>query len=225
MEDTDSQDRGVRQASAKLLLHLADRCHHIQKELATMFASRIILTDVFCHGGQVPSAAGGGGGRAAGSTGATGAAGAAGAAGVASRGSTKGGYLCLLACGEKLQHHKSMMMQLQQAVPKAEALEEDHTALGTSIVTALLLGAEGNTVEEVERGCAVTLPRTEWEVEPVDPCTHVLAFVDYGSQMQNDDAAQITTAAAAASRRPNWVVEKHMHRWKDHVSRSLLTQM
>ena len=246
LQDTFSHDRGIRQASSKLLLHLVHRCHHNQRELVTRFSDCIIATDVYCEG-SLPSH---------------------------KKPSAKGGYLCLLACGEQLQRYKTQMNQMQQTVlsssgqhhqpPPQQPPQQrvDPTALGSAIVTAARLANNEVDcgVEQSEMGHGVTLPTVHWMVEPVDPCAHIIGFVDYGgpppsfthSSMdvtvainnQENNASNrsnstspihsINSASPASPTHPanttspkrgHVVVEKHMHRWKDHVSRSLLTQL
>jgi hypothetical protein len=199
-----SHDRGIRQASCKLLLHLVHRCHHNQKELTTHFSNWVIRTDIYC---SVPQSE---------------------IENVIENNRMKGGYLCLLNCGVKLEEYKSKIGKMHDDQNQQKQFD-DLTALGTAIVTA----ANSVNVEQYERGHAVTIPTSKWYAEPVDPSTHILAFVDYGglptsvkkSSMISHESMEKSQDNKKSPKRGHLIVEKHMHRWKDHVSRSLLAQL
>ena len=228
MNDTESYDRGVRQASSKLLLHLVHKSHHIQREITTQFPNRVLITDIYCeatnkfqdqnhtnnHHNNINNSSGF---------------------------QQNGGYLCLLSCGEKLQHHKSMLTKLQQTAVGQVNETTDFSALGSSIATATHLSMEH--IDQYERGHSVTLPPSQWMHAPIDPCNSILAFVDFGhtvaEQQQKQhgkhgntntntngtDKTKTNSTTKRKEHKPPHVVEKHMHRWKDHVSRSLLNQL
>ena len=119
----------------------------------------------------------------------------------------------------------------------------DDTALGSAIVTALmadarvsldspqLRGGEKNNepfLPIASAGDAFTLPCLDWQEGPVDPDQIVLGFVDGISRSSRENSREeIGESIKSTNDIPVQpaVVRQHMHRWKEHVTRSLMAQL
>jgi hypothetical protein len=221
--------RGLRQSAAKLLLSLVHRSSYVQTMMrqSPTLARFVVPTDVPCAKDE--------------------------SAGQNNDGMVKehqdakrsgGQCICLLACGREFMRQESRLKALQrQVVPVSD--DDDVTALGSAIITAMLsatrfLPGERRDYDQENddeallpkaSACdAVTLPSMDWQNGPVDPDRFLLGFAANGSQISSRSVAGesrtvVMSDTVHATLAQPAVVVRHMHRWKEHVSRSLLTQL
>ena len=220
-KDISHEFRGLRQSAAKLTLSLLHRSTYIQKvlEQSPKLSHYVVQTDVICREGDTAD-------------------------------TRPGGCISLLACGRQFSRQHSRLETLRRQIVGND--EGDDAALGSAIVTAVFadaqflpdsnlenansncnefrtLGDEKKTLKKFSSAEALTLPSLDWRQGPVDPDRCLLGFVNDGPPISRhtvdkSEDTQSKEMLPSGSLSPI-VVKKHMHRWKDHVSKSLLKQL